>query len=325
MKTKKELLEYIQTSTSWSVNSKRFNLKLPLYMKSGYDFWNTEIAGFGVLFLRVKDSNIDMRIHQNAREKIENLCPCHVVLVFDKLDNKSINSLIHKHIPFVIPNKQIFLPFALLQMQTSNDKEILKKHQKLSTDADTILIGYLDGEIHNGMIISEIAKLIDRELRATSKALDILETLKYLKIEKNGKSKNALFIPKEEVYDKLNIEVVSPVQYTFYVDQLNIEEYIYSGYSALSKYSTLMDDRIKTIAVHNKVLKSNNLNLLECEQDIAQYKVEVWDRDPSIFSHNNAINELYLLRLMKNIDDERTEYALEEIKNKIQNSLGRTY
>jgi hypothetical protein len=266
-----------------------------------------------------------MRIHQNAREKIEDLCPCHVVLVFDKLDNKSINSLIHKHIPFVIPNKQIFLPFALLQMQTSNDKEILKKHQKLSTDADTILIGYLDGEIHNGMIISEIAKLIDRELRATSKALDILETLKYLKIEKNGKSKSALFIPKEEVYDKLNIEVISPVQYTFYVDQLNIEEYIYSGYSALSKHSTLMDDRIKTIAVHNKVLKSNNLNLFECEQDMAQYKVEVWDRDPSIFSHNNAINELYLLRLMKNIDDERTEYALEEIKNKIQNSLGRTF
>lgn len=323
MKTKKELLEYIQTSTSWNVTSKKFNLKLPLYIKSGYDLWNTEIAGFGILFLRIKDPSIDMRIHQNAREKIEDLCPCHVVLVFDKLDNKSINSLIQKHIPFVIPNKQIFLPFALLQMQTNNDKDILKKHQKLSTDADTILIGYLDGKIHNGMIISVIAKLINRELRATSKALEILEVLNYLNIEKKGKSKTTLFISKEEVFDKLNIEVISPVQYTFYTSQFDIEKCIYSGYSALSQYSTLMDDRVKTIAIHNKVLKSHDHNLLECEQDIAKYKVEVWDRDPSIFSHNNAINEIYLLRLMKNIDDERTEYALEEIENRIQNNLRR--
>lgn len=322
MKTKKELLEYIQTNTSWNIKSKEFNIKLPLYIKLGYDFWNTEIVGLSVLFLNIKDYSIDMRIHKNAREKIENLCSCHVVLVFDKLDNKNINSLVQKHIPFVIPNKQIFLPFALLQMNTYKDKILLKKHQKLTTDADTILIGYLDGKINNGMIISEIAKLINRELRATSKAIEILEALKYLTIEKTGKSKTIFFISKNDVLSKMNMEIISPVEYSFYTDKLIVNDYIYSGYSALSEYSTLMDSSIKTIAIHNKILKNNN-SLFECEQNIAKYKVEVWDRDPSIFSYNNNVNMIYLLRLMKNIDDERTKYALEEIENKIQNNLGR--
>ena len=94
-------------------------------------------------------------------------------------------------------------------------------------------------------------------------------------------------------------------------------ETIFSGYSALAKYTSLIDESVKTIALSQKELKNMNVQELECDKDIVNYKIEVWDREPSLFSYNNSINPLYLLRILKNIEDERTQYALEEIEKNI--------
>ena len=73
MNTKKDLFNFIETITNWVVNEKELHIKMPLYIKAAYELWNTEIAAFGVLFLKIKDSQVDMRIHQNAVKKIEDL------------------------------------------------------------------------------------------------------------------------------------------------------------------------------------------------------------------------------------------------------------
>ncbi|PPK60321.1 hypothetical protein B0F89_12439 [Malaciobacter marinus] len=317
MNTKKDLFNFIETSTNWLINEKELHIKVPLYIKAAYELWNTEIAGFGVLFLKIKDSQVDMRIHQNAVKKIEELCPCRAVLVFEKLDGRNSNSLIKKNIPFIVENKQIYMPFALVQMQTQNIKVNQKKYNELTVDADTILIGYLDSIISNGMMIKEISQITNRDFRAVSNALDVLESFNFVNIEKAGRSKQVYFIPKIEVYERLKENIKSPIKYTFYTQKILDKENIFSGYSALSKYTSLIDEAIKTIAVSQKLLKNMNIQELECDKDIANYKIEVWDRDPSLFSYNNAINSLYLLRILKNIEDERTQYALEEIEENI--------
>ena len=317
MNTKQDLFNFIETSTNWVVNEKELHIKMPLYIKAAYELWNTEIAGFGVLFLKIKDSQVDMRIHQNAVKKIEELYPCQAVLVFEKLDGRNTNSLIKKHIPFIIENKQIYMPFALVQMQTQHIKINQKIYNELTVDADTILIGYLDNKIFNGMMIKEISEITKRDIRAVSNALDILESFNFVNIEKVGKSKQVYFILKLEVYERLKENSKSPIKYTFYTHKVLDKENIVSGYSALSKYTSLIDESVKTIALSQKALKNMNIQELECDKDIATYKIEIWDREPSLFSYNNIINSLYLLRILKNIDDERTEYALEEIEKNI--------
>ena len=138
MNTKKDLFNFIETITNWVVNEKEIHIKMPLYIKAAYELWNTEIAGFGVLFLKIKDSLVDMRIHQNAVKKIEELYPCRAVLVIEKLDGRNVNSLIKKHIPFIIENKQIYMPFAIVQMQTQHIKINQKIYNELTADADII-------------------------------------------------------------------------------------------------------------------------------------------------------------------------------------------
>ena len=317
MNTKKDLFNFIETSTNWVVIEKELHIKMPLYIKATYELWNTEIAGFGVLFLKIKDSQVDMRIHQNAVKKIEELCPCKAVLVFEKLDGRNANSLIKKHIPFVIENKQIYMPFALIQMQTQNIKVNQKIYNELTVDADIILIGYLDNKISNAMMIKEISEITNRDIRSVSNALDILESFNFVNIEKIGRSKQVYFIPKLEAYERLKENSKSPVKYTFYTQAILDNKSVFSGYSALSKYSSLIDESVKTIAISQKTLKNMNIQELEYDKDIANYRIEVWDREPSLFSYNNAINSLYLLRILKNTNDERTNYALEEIEKNI--------
>ena len=317
MNTKKDLFNFIETSTNWVVNEKEIHIKMPLYIKAAYELWNTEIAGFGVLFLKIKDSQVDMRIHQNAVKKVEELCPCTVVLVFEKLDGRNANSLIKKHTPFIIENKQIYMPFALVQIQTQHIKINQKIYNELTVDADTILIGYLDNKISNGMMIKNISEITNRDIRAVSNAFDILESFNFVNIEKIGRSKQVYFIPKLEVYERLKENNKSPIKYTFYTHDILNMETIFSGYSALAKYTSLIDESVKTIAISQKTLKNMNIQELEYDKDIANYRIEVWDREPSLFSYNNAINSLYLLRILKNTNDERTNYALEEIEKNI--------
>lgn len=321
MKSKKELFTYIERNTGWKIIDKELHVILPLYIKSGYELWNTNIEGFGVLFAKVTSKNIDMRMHYNAIKKMEEACLCHVVLVFDSLDMRSMSRLIEKHIPFVAEERYIYMPFALMQVQTLPVQlKPQKKYKTLTPDADVILIGYLNRHIHTGMMIKEISKIICREMRATSTALSVLDSLGYVEIEKEGRSKKAYFIDRGEVFDRLKKEGNSPVKYFVYTNNIpNNHQIVYSGYSALSRFSSLTDEALTSIAISEKEYNKYD-NKLECEEEDALYKVEVWDRDPSVFAMEQSVNSLYLLRLFEHTEDERTEYALEEIENKFLNT-----
>ncbi len=319
MKRKQDLFSYIQNTTNWIIIPKELNIKVPLYMKSAYDLWYSEISSFKVLFLRIKDSKIDMRIHKNAVKKLEDLCFCKVVLVFDNLNTKNINSLIKKNIAFIIQNKQIYMPFFMMQIQTKNEKADLKEIYELSTDAEIILIGHLSGIIKNEMIIKDISNLIKKDSRTVSKALDILESMQYINIEKIGRKKFIYFESKEELYNRFMKQNKLAIKYSFYIKDYKYKEnIIYSGYTALAKYSTLIEENIKTIAIDNKNLKSLDFEKYKCEKEDAKYKIEVWDRNPFIFSYKDLVNPLYIIRFFKDIEDEGIEYALEEIEKDIK-------
>jgi|GEM_PF-2345211 len=316
MKTKKEIFDYIQNSTGWKIISNGITVNVPLYLKAGYELWGAKIQDICVVFANVKDETIDIRVHQNAIKRLDEISACHNVLVFEKLDSRSIEGLIKKHIPFVIKDKQIYMPFALLQIQTQNKKNTPLREEPLTIDADVILVGYLDNQINSGMMIKDIAAAIDRELRATSQALKVLEALRYVQIEASGRSRYIHFISPMEVYERLKEEAKSPVKYSFFAKGY-IGKKVYSGYTALSYYSTLVEQKIKTVAISHKQLTSEQLEALECDEDEAEYKIEVWDREPSVFVHNETINPLYVIRFFKNDEDERVQEAVEQLQTKM--------
>lgn len=313
MKTKEDLFNYIRNHTQWRIKDKALDVPMPLYIKSSYELYNTSIDGFDILFAKVKEGSFDVRMHYNAVKKLETQYLCHVVLVFEKLKPTVQKSLMSKQVPFIVMNSQIFMPFAFTQVQTPSILPA-KQYQKLSPNADLILIGNLDGQIKDGMMIKEVAHLIQTELRATSIALDTLESLGYLHIEKEGVSKRVYFISRAKVYEKLEKEALSPLKYVVYSKVPPPLEMLFSGYSALAQYSSLMDDSLNTVAVAPLPKNSTQLDEIACDRNDAEYMIEVWDRNPAIFSKNKAINPLYLLRYFRHTRDERTQEALKSIE-----------
>ncbi len=316
MKTKEEIFNYIQSTTNWKIESKELNFNIPLYIKVGYELWSAKLEEVDVLFVKVKEQNSDIRLHQNVVKKLEELYSSKIILVFEKLDTRSANSFIKKNISFIIKDKQIYMPFALIQVQTNNQKNIRVKSTHLSTDADVILVAYLNNMISSNMIIKDISNVINRALRETSQALNVLESLEYLKIETQGRNKQIEFISQSEVYERLKDESISLVKYIFFSKE-TLENSIYSGFTALSKYSSIIDEKIETLAIHEKKINKKDLELLKCDEEDAKYKIEVWNRDPFILSLNKTINPIYILRLLNSVDDERTQDAVKQIEENI--------
>ena len=316
MKTKQEVFNYIQSTTNWKIVSKELSFDVPLYIKVGYELWSAKLEEIDILLVKVKEQNSDIRLHQNVVKKLEELSSSKIILVFEKLDSRSADSFIKKNISFIVKDKQIYMPFALLQVQTNNQKKILVKSTYLSIDADVILVAYLNNMISSNMIIKDISKVINRGARETSQALNVLESLEYIKIETQGRNKHVKFIAQSEVYERLKDESIPLIKYIFFSKEI-FDNSIYSGFSALSNYSSLMDEKIQTIAIDEKQISKEDLELLKCEEEDAKYKIEVWNRDPFILSFNKAINPIYIIRLLNSIDDERTQDAVKQIEDEL--------
>lgn len=319
MDKKNTLFNYIKTVTGWKIEAKTKELALPLYLRTGYTLWYSTVANIDLVFAYVQEDTQDMRLYAQAYKSLRDKLDSQVVFVFDYLDTRQINSLIQKHIPFVVLEKYLYLPFVMMQIGTTKQsKNPIYKSERLTPDADLILIGYLDGSIRNDMMVKEVATAIGREIRSTSAALSLLHDLGYASIQKHGRSKRVKFETEPEVYERLQREGLSPLKKSFYTSsQIFGNKAVESGYSALAHYTALMDTGVSTVAISAKA-KNLLSDLTVCEEDEALYRVEVWDRDPHAFAHSNVVNPLYVLRQFKDDDDERVQYALEEIEENIK-------
>lgn len=318
MDKKQALFTYIRKVTDWKIKVKNQEVPLPLYLRKGYTFWYVTIADMDLVFAYTKEGTHDMRLYTQAYRALREKLDSQVVFVFDYLDIRQINSLIQKHIPFVVLEKYLYLPFVLMQIGTTKQsKNLAYKNERLTPDAELILIGYLDGRICNGMMVKEIAAEIEREIRSTSIALTLLHELEYASVKKDGRSKRVSFEIESEVYERLSREGLSPLKKSFFTSsQISGNKAVKSGYTALAYYSTLMDTGLATVAISGKAKKLLS-DLDSCVEDEALYRVEVWDRDPHAFAQSNVINPLYVLRQFKD-DDERVQYALKETEEKIK-------
>jgi len=315
MKTKRKLFNYIETISTWSIDEYDMTLTLPLHIKLRYELYYATLAQQKVIFAKGEES--DIRNYYKTVLTLETLSNLPVVLVFDHLKSQDRERLIKKHIAFVVLEQYIYMPFALMQIDTKKTTQTLKKVKELSPLADALLLGYLVEKIESNLMISEVATLVNQGIREVSNALALLEQHKFLSVEKRGRKKIVSFTYSEEILNYFITKQRSPIKATFFTNSPIEYEPVYSSFSALALHSTLVDNGIKTIAISSKNKKLLD-SLEECFEEDATYKVEIWDRDPSLFSIKTSINPLYLLRLFKENEDERIAYALDEIRKKIK-------
>lgn len=332
MKKVKQYIEEIlgDSITILNATSKEIGSVLPFYMTEMYSFCRVQLMNHALLLFEPKQQD-ELSILQLSKhqELIEEKLHCKSAVVLQEIERFQRQRLIEKRVQFIIPEKQMFLPFWLIDIKEDFPTKREKK-ETLSPSSQMILLWYLLD--HNTKIdfstksFKELALHFDYSAMTITKTADELLSHGLCELVENGKEKFIHFNQvKQELWHEAEPYLVDPVLKTIYIDELpNGIGHVKSNQSALSEYTEMNPSSQKYYAIDKTVyygLKKTGA-FKESNEREGKYCIEVWKYNPDIFMeivHNDdfAVDPLSLYLSLKNSPDERTEYALENLINHI--------
>ncbi|MFT4779697.1 MAG: hypothetical protein ACI923_002238, partial [Flavobacteriales bacterium] len=122
------------------------------------------------------------------------------------------------------------------------------------------------------------------------------------------------------LWENARSKMKTPIQKKIWVEEVPQSKHlIYSGISALSRYTNLSEDPKQTYAVNTdiyKQMKRDNMLIGENKR-YGQIELEIWKYDPEILKTGEKVDPISLYLSMMNNEDERVEQALEQMMNEL--------
>ncbi len=223
--------------------------------------------------------------------------------------------MLSAHIPFIIPDKQLYLPFMGIALQNRFCPEPVQIEQ-LQPSAQVLFFYYLYQKKQN-LYMSDVSKRLGFSGMTVTRAVRQLEQTTFFSTKKEGVQK--ILTGKyagRELYDKMLPYLNSPVRKIIYVDkQVLLPPMQTAGISALSQMSIINPPDTPCYAINGKRCEVTGTNVLMDAS--AQIRIELWKYDPDILAGNGAVDPLSLVMTLKDDPDERIEEAVEALLNKV--------
>ena len=286
---------------------------LPLFVSAPYDFCRTSIWGHDCLVLTAKNQIIPAPEQIIAQKKLlDKLIPGDTVFVFPSGTKEFCSHLIKAQIPFIIPDRQIYLPGKLVSLQ--QDKFSARKdepRQFFSPWAQVILLFHLLNHEHG----SELAfQFIQTALKVNkvyiSRSAKELEQAGIAEISAVGRNKYLVFLyDRRTLWEKMQDKLTSPV-----LKRIRLvsppEKAIRAGISALSDYSLLNDDPDPVFAVYGRKFGVDPEELREFSGPY----LELWKYDPLLLSgKEKSVDKLSLYLSLRDHSDPRVSGELQKM------------
>ena len=307
---------YMQKTLGITVKFKKWEAEeaLPLLLREHYSF----------SIILVFDREHLVFIGQTEERKTATVLAKHIRLIKQFWSGgiiyakQTLNStdrarLIQAAIPFIIPNKQLFLPYLGMDL-----KEIFPekkpKHEKISPSAQLLVLGKLYNKSwirENPSIMAEHTGLTNMSL---GRAFKELEQFHIATIRTQGKEKFLNFPVQGKKLWGMSLPFLrSPVTSSITIQDKIPEGLICSGETALSRYSLLQEPQISVFATHNK-RKLSQLQFNDPEKNSETCSIiQKWAYDPRILAKNTIADPLSVYLEFSDSEDERIEEALENL------------
>ena len=217
---------------------------------------------------------------------------------------------LEKHIPFIIPKKQAYIPFIGILL-TEGGPQVEKHFDELGNLAQILVLARLQQKFTTPLSIAVAGKLFSYSRISVIRAFDELEYFqlarrnpktKYLEFPLTGKAlwEKALPLLKNPCRKRIGVERVPAGLASFP-----------SGISALSERSMLSADDQLQFAADAKEL--NKLKLPDrCPEEDAPVLLELWKYPPNIIG-GDSVDSLSLYLTLRDAPDERVQIALDEM------------
>ncbi|MFA6653947.1 MAG: hypothetical protein WCS93_06395 [Candidatus Delongbacteria bacterium] len=318
MKLIEELKKYIKDTLGIEVSAEKAKAgNLPFYLTDKYDFYKIKLLNeYFIVINSIEDnsrptpSEIQKHILALRKYFIEEI-------IYSDANITSFNRkrLIEKHIPFVIPKTQLYLPMLKIDLREHFSKKT-ESIKYLSPSAQLVFIYLILNDFDLKIPAQKLALLLNTSVMTINRAFKEMKTAGICGIEKKGKENNYSFIAgRKEIIQKALPFLRSPVSGEFWIDRIpNDIEFYRSGLDALSEISQIAKGKNIEAAISKEEFKKLKSILGSTEYEPGQgCKLEIWSYPPGNLAENGIVDQLSLYLCLKDTGDERIKSEIDKI------------
>lgn len=292
---------------------------LPLYLDL-YEIQPISLDGVKVLFITPRETLSNVKALKKHLEKMQSLSGCFVSLLLNDISETRKKSFLENHIPFVVTNNQIYLPFMAIYLQEKN-KTIIEAVSQLTPAAQLVFINFFK-QNSEALAVASFAKKLQFSEMSTTRALRQLVATGLFEIKKGTITNSNLLVTKvkdkEELFNKIEPYLINPVKNFFYIDkeELNNKELLPSGETYLSMFSMLGKEELDTWAFYGNFtdFKTATNELTDISK---QAKIEIWKYNPKLVCLEETNDSISVYLSLKNSTDARISKENKKLITKV--------
>ena len=312
----KEFLEKSLQQNVTLIKNKELYKKLPLVFKERYTIFNVETNG--ILWMAIEPKyDIGLVGLRKDRLTIEKLTGLNCAIFLEKITFYIKEKLMEEGIPFVIKEKQVYLPFIGYLLSKSNQREIAPVHLISFLTQKMILVAIY--ERWKEAKVTDVAKRLNVSVKSASRCFDELEYLNIDVLGTKGKSR-VINIPNDikQLWQQIEDTLRKPLIYK-YVLREDMKLNKKAGISALSEYSLLSDNSYTTYALTKKEITNSGIKTKKQVSEFEGVGSVVLELGYFIDFNQKGLQDplsVYLSLTKEEKEDERVVISIDEMLEK---------
>jgi DNA-binding MarR family transcriptional regulator len=285
---------------------------LPNYIVSRYHIRTALFDRQRVFLLYPKTELDQVNAVKKHIKKIQTIEKIPVVIVLTRITARQRQNMVDAGIPFIVENKQCYLPFLGIVFAERCDTE-LESVEKFSPSAQMLLFYYIYRN-QKELYANEAVEALGVSAMTITRAVRQLEQTGIIHTYKNGVMK---IITSEyagrELFEKAKENLFCPIKQKRYIRKEAVDpSLMISGDQALSVYSMLNPPRVNCYAT-GAIEKWKDQSEDTLIDDSQQVELQIWKYNPQILAMDSTVDILSLAMCYVDDPDERIEEAVEEM------------
>ena len=255
--------DYLEKTLRQKVSIKANNSlcdKLPLAFKGRYYFFDIETNGMHWVAIKPK-SDAGLVTLRKDRAKVQAAAGLNCAIFMDSTTCYIKEKLLEEGIPFVLADKQVYLPFIGFLLTSSGERDITPV-QLISYLTQKLILTAIY-EKWDKVTVSEAAVRLGVTNTSVTRCFDEIEYFSIDILDAKGKSR-AITVSEDrkKLWEKLQSVLRNPViaRYELREDLLLDKK---AGITALCEYSLLSDNDYPTYAITKKEITNTGINKMK--------------------------------------------------------------
>lgn len=290
---------------------------MPLFLRSGYTYALVSLLDKEIVFAILNGTDLPTPDQLNKQEnQLQREFGTYVVFVFEQLEAYQRKRLVRKQIPFLVPGKQLYMPFLFIDLQERFDKPA-QTVSKLRPSTQCLLLYHLEVAPLAGIPFKEIAQALQYTNMTISRIAKELATAGLAEVKGAREKYLNLQDDRMTLWQESRLLMQSPVKERFFVSQLPRAVTLYkTNVTALATYSDLAPGKVQAFAIGEETYRQlkEAAQLQDMNHTDGEYALEVWTYDPGLLAEKDRVDPLSLyLSMAEEAEDERVLMALEQL------------